>query len=108
MPTSRAKALIVLSAVALAKHLWFLITWIRASNRGRTQEESVEIFLSQFPHSMLGLDAIALTWVLIVVGMIGAVLAFVARRTSGRWRPVATALLSMHVVFVLWYLFTLM
>ncbi len=108
MPTSRAKLLLTLSAIALAKHLWFLVTWIRASNRGKTHAERVEIYLNQFPHSLLGLDAIALTWVLIALGMIGAALALAARRTSGTWRPAATALLWAHLVFVLWYLFGLM
>ncbi len=108
MPPSRAKFLLTLSAIALAKHLWFLVTWIGAANRGKTQAESVEIYLSQFPHSLLGLDAIVLTWVLIALGIIGAALALVARRTSGIWRPAATALLWTHLVFTLWYLFGLM
>jgi len=93
MPTSRAKVLLTLSAIALANHLWFFVTWIGASNRGTTQAESVEIYLRQFPHSLLGLDAIGLTWMLIALGMIGAALALVGRRTSGAWRPAATALL---------------
>jgi len=50
MPPSRAKFFPALSAIALAKHLWFLVTWIGASNRGKTQAERVEIYLSQFPH----------------------------------------------------------
>jgi len=108
MPPSTAKLPLTLSAIALASHLWFLVMWIGAVNRGKTQAESVEIYLGQFPHSLLGLDAIALTWVLIALGIIGAALALAARRTSGTWRPAATTLLWSHLVFVLWYLFTLM
>ena len=67
-----------------------------------------EIYLRQFPHSLLGLDAIGLTWALIALGIIGAALALIARRTSGTWRPAATALLWTHLVFMLWYLFSLM
>ena len=50
MPPSRAKFFPALSAIALANHLWFLVTWIGASNRDKTQAERVEIYLSQFPH----------------------------------------------------------
>lgn len=108
MPLSRTKVLLALSAIAFAKHLWFFFTWVVAANRGRTQEERVEHFLGMFPHSLLGLGARGLTWVLIGIGIVGALLAWQARRALDNWRPAATALVIAHSVFVAWYLFTLM
>ncbi|MGK2935937.1 MAG: hypothetical protein ACSLFE_11950 [Gemmatimonadaceae bacterium] len=108
MLASRAKLLLVLSAIALAKHVWFLLMWIRAFDRGETQAERVQIFLNQFPHSLLGLSSTTLTWMLILLGIVGGLLAVPAGRIRDRWRPAAIALIVLHALFLLWYLFTMM
>lgn len=107
VPASKARILLALSAVALLKHLWFAVMWATALP-AETQAERVEIFMNRFPHSLLGVSPTTLTWMLALLGVIGALLAVPAGRIRDKWRPAALALIVLHALFTLWYLFTLM
>lgn len=105
---SNARILLALSALLFAKQLWVLGMWIRAAGIGQTQAESVAIFLDGFPHGLAELGAFRITWIMIAVGVVGAVSAVPARRLEGWWKAAAIAMISLNSLMVLWYLFTLM
>ena len=96
------------SAILFTLQIWNIRRWIQAFNLGRTQAERVAIYLQRLPVGLGQLGTFALTWLLILCGVLGIACAVPASRVPGKSRVLAVILIVANAVMVLWLLFTLM
>lgn len=109
--TSRSWATIFLlmtSAALFTLQIWNIRRWFQAFNLGNTQTERVAIYLQRLPFGVGQLGTFALTWLLILCGVLGLACAVPVSRVHGMSRVLAVILIAVNTVVVLWLLFTLM
>ena len=100
--------LLVTSVTLFTLQIWNIRRWFQAFNLGNTQTERVAIYLQRLPVGLGQLGTFALTWLLILCGVLGLACAVAASRVPGRSRVLAVILSVLNAVVVLWLLFTLM
>lgn len=100
--------LLMTSATLFTLQIWDIRRWFQAFNLGNTQTERVAIYLQRLPVGLGQFGTFALTWLLILCGVLGLACAVPASRVPGMSRVLGVILMVVNAVVVLWLLFTLM